>query len=70
MENVAKIVDWTKKSYIWKFEFKNLITGKEEWHALKIQFLDSLNSGKRTIIVNDQIVLNKARLNNFAIEPY
>eukprot|EP00347_Sterkiella_histriomuscorum_P013025 403366303 len=36
----------------------------------RIQFMDSLNSGKRTIVVNDVVVLHKAKMNNFGVEPY
>lgn len=35
-----------------------------------MQFLDSINSGKRTVIVNGKILLEGAKLNNFAVDPY
>jgi hypothetical protein len=48
-QNVGKFFDWSKKSYLWTFEAKKC----NEWLLFKIQFLDSLKSGKRTLIVND-----------------
>lgn len=70
VQNIAKIVDWTKKSYLWEFEFKSLINPSAQWSPVRIQFIDSINSGKRTVIVNGKLLLEGVKVNNFAHEPY
>jgi hypothetical protein len=42
----------SKKSHLWSFEVKDA-TISERWISVKVQFLDSLNTGKRTLIVNN-----------------
>jgi hypothetical protein len=57
VENVGKFFDWSKKSYIWTFEAKK--SNMFSWIPIRIQFLDSLKSGKRTLLLNDSYLLNK-----------
>ncbi|CDW79276.1 UNKNOWN [Stylonychia lemnae] len=70
-QNVGKRLNWSKKCYSWTFEASIQKPDQPEMHQkYRIQFLDSLNSGKRTITLNDNVVLFKTKINNFAIEPY
>ena len=46
----------SKKKYVWAFEIKH----QGQWLPMRVQFLDSLNSGRRTVIFNEVLVLNKA----------
>ena len=57
VENVGRFFDWSKKSYVWTFEAKK--SNMSNFVSVRIQFLDSLKSGKRTLILNDKYILNK-----------
>lgn len=56
-ENVGKFFDWSKKSYLWNFEAKK--SNSLDWNSFRVQFLDSLKTGKRTLILNGKYLLDK-----------